>query len=657
VPGGGVTGIVTRAPREKEPPVPEITVTLPDGSAKSLPEGSTVHDLAGSIGSRLAAAALAGKVDGALVDTSTVLSGGETVEIVTDRSPEALHILRHSSAHVMAEAVVQLFPLAKVAIGPAIEDGFYSDFDVPTPFTPEDLESIEQRMADIIAEEQPFQRGVLDKVEALDAFKEEPYKEELVRDLPEGEEISIYTQGAFTDLCRGPHVPDTGFIKAFKLMKIAGAYWRGDSDRPMLQRIYGTAWFSDKDLQAYLTRLEEAERRDHRKLGKELDLFSFHEEAGAGLPLYHPKGARVLRLLQQWLRDILYSRGYVEVITPHIYKADVWKISGHYENYRENMYFFEIDEGDGRVNEYGIKPMNCPGHLMIYNDGVRSYRDLPIRMSEFGTVYRHELSGVVHGLMRARSFTQDDAHIFCTPDQVHDEVMAMLDLVDYVMGVFGFEYSAEVSTRPEKSIGGEEFWGVATDALIKAVEERGLDYEINEGDGAFYGPKIDIKLKDAIGRTWQCSTIQVDFNFPSRFGLTYRTAENTEAQPYMLHRTILGSMERFLGILIEHYAGAFPAWLAPVQAVVIPISDRHLEHAQVVAKRLAAESVRTEVYAENEPMRVKIAKAQQQKVPYMLVVGDKEIESDTVGVRERTQGDIGAMTLVDFAATVRAVKP
>jgi threonyl-tRNA synthetase len=637
--------------------VPEITVTLPDGSARSLPEGATVHDLAASIGARLAAAALAGKVDGRLVDTTALLSGGETVEIVTDRSAEALHILRHSAAHVMAEAVVQLFPLAKVAIGPAIEDGFYYDFDVPKPFTPEDLEAIEQRMRDIVAEAQPFRREVLDKVEALDAFKDQPYKEELVRDLPAGDEISVYTQGAFTDLCRGPHVPDTSFIGAFKLMKVAGAYWRGDSDRPMLQRIYGTAWFSDKDLAAYLTRLEEAERRDHRKLGKELDLFSFHEEAGAGLPLYHPKGARVLRLLQEWLRGVLYSRGYVEVITPHIYKADVWKISGHYENYRDNMYFFEIDEGDGRVNEYGIKPMNCPGHLMIFGDDVRSYRDLPMRMSEFGTVYRHELSGVVHGLMRARSFTQDDAHIFCTPDQVHAEVIGMLDLVDYVMGVFGFEYSAEVSTRPEKSIGGDEFWSIATDGLVKALEERGVPYEINEGDGAFYGPKIDIKLKDAIGRTWQTSTIQVDYNMPQRFGLTYRTADNTEAQPYMLHRTILGSMERFFGILIEHYAGAFPAWLAPVQVVIVPIADRHNEYAYDVRRRLTEAGLRIEVYDDNEPMRIKIAKAQGQKVPYMLVVGDKEAEQGLVAVRERTEGDIGQMGLDAFADVVKGQLP
>jgi threonyl-tRNA synthetase len=637
--------------------VPEITVTLPDGSTKSVPEGSTVLDVAASIGARLAAAAVAGRVDDALVDVAHVVPDGSSVAIVTENSPEGLHILRHSTAHVMAEAVKDLFPTAEFGIGPAIEDGFYYDFQVDRPFTPDDLAAIETRMREIVAEAVSFKRGELDRLEAWDRFEGQDMKRELIDGLPEDETISIYTQGNFTDLCRGPHVPDTSRIRAFKLTKIAGAYWRGDSTRPMLQRIYGTAWYSEKELEEYLTRIEEAEKRDHRKIGKELDLFSFHEEAGAGLPLYHPKGARVLRLLQQWLRGVLYERGYVEVITPHIFKSDVWKISGHYENYRENMYFFEVDEGDGKTSEYGIKPMNCPGHLMIYADSMKSYRDLPIRMSEFGTVYRHEMSGVVHGLMRARSFTQDDAHIFCTPEQVHAEVLGMLDLVAYVNGVFGFEYSAEVSTRPEKSIGGDEYWKMATDALFAALDAKGVPYEINEGDGAFYGPKIDIKLKDAIGRTWQTSTIQVDYNMPQRFGLTYRTPENGEAQPIMLHRTILGSMERFFGILIEHYAGAFPTWLAPVQVVVIPISDRHLDYAHDVRAKLEKRGVRVEVYSDNEPMRIKIAKAQQQKTPYMLVVGDKEAESGQVGVRERTQGDLGARTIDELVAMVKEGDP
>jgi threonyl-tRNA synthetase len=639
--------------------MPDITVSLPDGSAKSVPEGSSVRDVAEAISPRLAAAAIVGKIDGALVDVDRVVGQGANVEIVTDRSPEALQVLRHSAAHVMAEAVKDLFPTAKFGIGPSIEDGFYYDFDVDKPFSPDDVAAIEERMREIVAEAKTFKRGELDRLEASDAFDGQPLKQELIAELPEGETISIYTQGDFTDLCRGPHVPDTSFIKAFKLMKVAGAYWRGDSNRPMLQRIYGTAWFSAKDLDAYVTRLEEAEKRDHRKLGKELDLFSFHEEAGVGLPIYHPKGARILRLLQDWLRAELYRRGYVEAITPHIYKADVWKISGHYDFYKENMYFFEIDEGDGRVNEYAVKPMNCPGHVMIFGNDVRSYRDLPMRIFEFGTVYRHEMSGVVHGLMRARGFTQDDAHIFCAPEQVHDEVVLMLDLVDYVFSeVFGFEYSAEISTRPiGKSIGADEMWELATKSLMDACASRGLAYDVNEGDGAFYGPKIDIKLKDAIGRTWQCSTIQVDFNFPERFGLTYRTAENTEAQPFMLHRTILGSMERFLGILIEHYAGAFPAWLAPVQAVIVPISDRHLEYAETVRRELEADGVRVEVYKENEPMRIKIAKAQQQKVPYMLVVGDKEAKGHRVAVRERTQGDIGQRRLAELVAMVRESGP
>jgi threonyl-tRNA synthetase len=637
--------------------MPDITITLPDGSAKAVPEGSTVRNVAESIGSRLAAAAIAGKVGGSLVDVDAVVSEGDAVEIVTDRSPEALHVLRHSTAHVMAEAVKDLFPTASFGIGPSIEDGFYYDFDVDRPFTPEDLVAIEERMRQIVAEELTFKRGELDRLEATDAFEGQPYKQELISELPEGETISTYTQGSFTDLCRGPHLPSTGRIGAFKLTKVAGAYWRGDSTRPMLQRIYGTAWFTAGDLAAYLERIEEAERRDHRKLGKELDLFSFHEVAGAGLPLYHPKGARVLRLMQEWLRGVLYSRGYVEAITPHIYKSDVWKISGHYDFYHENMYFFEIDEGDGRVNEYAVKPMNCPGHVMIFGNDVRSYRDLPMRISEFGTVYRHEMSGVVHGLMRARGFTQDDAHIFCTAEQVHDEVVGMLDLVDYVMGVFGFEYTAEVSTRPDKSIGEDADWDLATKALIQTIEERGIPFEINEGDGAFYGPKIDIKLRDAIGRTWQCSTIQVDFNFPARFGLTYRTAENTEAVPFMLHRTILGSMERFFGILIEHYAGAFPTWLAPVQAVIIPIADRHLDHVASLRSRLEDAGVRVEVYADQEPMRVKIAKAQQQKVPYMLIIGDKEVEADTVSVRERTAGDTGQMGVSEFAELVAGQRP
>lgn len=635
--------------------MPEITIKLPDGSGKAVAEGATVLDVALAIGPRLAQAALAGRVNGTLVDVNAVVSHGDEIAIITDRSPEALDILRHSSAHVMAEAVKALFPQARFGIGPAIEDGFYYDFDVERAFTPEDLAAIEERMRQIVTEELPFKRAEITKLEAWDQFEGEPFKQELIEELPEGEVISVYNQGQFTDLCRGPHVPHTGKIGAFKLTKVAGAYWRGDSDRPMLQRIYGTAWFTQKDLDAYLERIDQAEKRDHRKLGKELDLFHFDDLAGSGLVLYHPKGARALQLLIDWLRADLYDRGYFEVRTPHIYKADVWKTSGHWDYYRENMYTFEIDEGEGKEpTQYAVKPMNCPGALLVYGSDVRSYRDLPMRLFEFGTVYRHEKSGVVHGLMRARGFTQDDAHIFCTAEQIVPEVKAMLDIVRFIMETFGFEFSAEVSTRPEKSVGAEEDWDTATKALMTALDEWGLAYEINEGDGAFYGPKIDIKVRDAIGRVWQLSTIQVDFNNPERFDITYRTAENTEARPFMLHRAIFGSMERFFGILIEHTAGAFPVWMAPVQAVVVPIADRHLEYAEKVAAELKAAGVRVEIYSDSEPMKIKIAKAQQQKVPYMLVVGDKEAESGAVAVRDRTEGDLGAQTVAEFIARVKA---
>jgi threonyl-tRNA synthetase len=633
--------------------MPETTIILPNGDELGVPEGSTVGDVAAAIGSRLARDAVAGRVEGDLVGLDTVVHDGERIAIITKQSEEALEILRHSASHVMAEAVKQLYPEAKLGIGPAIEDGFYYDFGVPEPFNEEDLEAIEERMRQIVAEELPFQRTEVDRLEARDLFGGEPYKLELIADLPEDETLSIYTQGDFTDLCRGPHVPHTGWLEAFELMKVAGAYWRGDSGNPMLQRIYGTAWFSQKDLDAYLERLEEAEKRDHRKLGRELDLFHFDEMAGPGLVLYHPKGARIMTLLTDWLREGLYERGYEELRTPHIYKADVWKTSGHWGYYMDNMYPFEV-EGE---QEYAVKPMNGPGALLVYADHVRSYRELPLRWFEFGTVYRHERSGVVHGLMRARGFTQDDAHVFCTADQVVPEVKAMLDLVKYIMDTFGFPYSAEVSTRPEKSIGTEEQWEHAERSLMQALDEWGLAYEVNEGDGAFYGPKIDIKVRDAIGRVWQLSTIQIDFNLPERFGVVYRTADNTEERPIMIHRAIFGSLERFFGILIEHTSGNLPVWLSPVQAAVVPIADRHAEYAESVRAQLAEQGVRVEVYGEQEPMRVKIAKAQQQKIPYMLVVGDKEIESGCVAVRDRSQGDMGAMGVDDLAELVLAQQP
>ena len=633
-----------------------MNIVLPDGSQKELADGATVADVAASIGAGLAKAALGGKIDGAFADLDTPVKDGASVEIITAKSPEALGIMRHSTAHVMAEAVQLLFPGAQIAFGPQTEDGFFYDFELSRSITPEDFEAIEAKMAEIIKRDEPFVREVVSRDEAEAIFADQRFKLEHIRELPADEEIIIRRHGDFVDLCSGPHMPSAGKIGAFRLMKVAGAYWKGDSDREMLQRIYGTAFFKQKELDEHLHNLEEAEKRDHRKLGRELGIYMMDPMAGVGLPLYLPKGARVIRTMQEWLRRDLYERGYEEVITPHIYNADVWKTSGHYGFYKENMYFFEINEGDDenpRMSEYGVKPMNCPGHVMLYKNELHSYRDLPLRYFEFGTVYRHEMSGVVHGLLRARGFTQDDAHVFCTRDQVVDEVVAILDLVDHIMTTFGFEYSAEISTRPEKSIGTDDMWEHATNSLKEACARHGLDYEINEGDGAFYGPKIDIKVKDAIGRTWQCSTVQVDFNMPERFELTYRTEDNTEERPWMLHRAIFGSIERFLGILIEHYAGALPLWLAPVQVAVLPLADRHNDAAAALAACLKAAGGRVEVYGQNEPMRVKIAKAQSQKIPYMVVLGDKEVENGTVSVRDRHEGDLGAWPAEQLVEKIR----
>ena len=633
-----------------------MNIVLPDGSQKELADGATVADVAASIGAGLAKAALGGKIDGAFADLDTPVKDGASVEIITAKSPEALGIMRHSTAHVMAEAVQLLFPGAQIAFGPQTEDGFFYDFELSRSITPEDFEAIEAKMAEIIKRDEPFVREVVSRDEAEAIFADQRFKLEHIRELPADEEIIIRRHGDFVDLCSGPHMPSAGKIGAFRLMKVAGAYWKGDSDREMLQRIYGTAFFKQKELDEHLHNLEEAEKRDHRKLGRELGIYMMDPMAGVGLPLYLPKGARVIRTMQEWLRRDLYERGYEEVITPHIYNADVWKTSGHYGFYKENMYFFEINEGDDenpRMSEYGVKPMNCPGHVMLYKNELHSYRDLPLRYFEFGTVYRHEMSGVVHGLLRARGFTQDDAHVFCTRDQVVDEVVAILDLVDHIMTTFGFEYSAEISTRPEKSIGTDDMWEHATNSLKEACARHGLAYEINEGDGAFYGPKIDIKVKDAIGRTWQCSTVQVDFNMPERFELTYRTEDNTEERPWMLHRAIFGSIERFLGILIEHYAGALPLWLAPVQVAVLPLADRHNDAAAALAARLKAAGGRVEVYGQNEPMRVKIAKAQSQKIPYMVVLGDKEVENGTVSVRDRHEGDLGAWPAEQLVEKIR----
>ena len=635
-----------------------MEIVLPDGSKKALEEGATVADTAAAIGVGLARAALAGIVNGTPVDLTAPVADGDTVAIVTAKSPEALDLLRHSTAHLMAAALTDLYPGVKFGVGPAIENGFYYDVRLPegVSLSPEDFPAIEARMAEIAKAAPAIEREEVTREEARALFADQPLKLELIDELPEDETISVYRLGAFTDLCRGPHMPGADKLGAYKLTKVAGAYWKGDSDREMLTRIYGTAFFSKKELEEYLHNLAEAEKRDHRKLGRELGIYMMEPMAGVGLPLYLPKGARVIRTLQEWLRRDLYERGYEEVITPHIYNADVWKTSGHYGFYHENMYFFQINEGteeEPRYSEYGVKPMNCPGHVLLYKNELHSYRDLPLRYFEFGTVYRHEMSGVVHGLLRARGFTQDDAHVFCTKDQVVSEVVAILELVDYIMDTFGFTYEAEISTRPDKSIGTDDMWEHATTSLMEACKQRGLAYEINEGDGAFYGPKIDIKVKDAIGRTWQCSTVQIDFNMPMRFGLTYRTEENTEETPWMLHRAIFGSIERFLGILIEHYAGALPLWLAPVQVAVIPIADRHKEAAAEFVGELKAVGGRVDFMDANEPMKVKIAKAQSQKIPYMVVLGDKEVEERVVSVRDRAEGDLGQWDRQKFIDLIR----
>ena len=635
-----------------------MEIVLPDGSKKTLEEGATVADTAAAIGAGLARAALAGIVNGTPVDLTAPVADGDTVAIVTAKSPEALDLLRHSTAHLMAAALTDLYPGVKFGVGPAIENGFYYDVRLPegVSLSPEDFPAIEARMAEIAKATPAIEREEVTREAARALFADQPLKLELIDELPEDETISVYRLGAFTDLCRGPHMPGADKLGACKLTKVAGAYWKGDSDREMLTRIYGTAFFSKKELEEHLHNLAEAEKRDHRKLGRELGIYMMEPMAGVGLPLYLPKGARVIRTLQEWLRRDLYERGYEEVITPHIYNADVWKTSGHYGFYHENMYFFQINEGteeEPRYSEYGVKPMNCPGHVLLYKNELHSYRDLPLRYFEFGTVYRHEMSGVVHGLLRARGFTQDDAHVFCTKDQVVGEVVAILELVDYIMDTFGFTYEAEISTRPDKSIGTDDMWEHATNSLMEACKQRGLAYEINEGDGAFYGPKIDIKVKDAIGRTWQCSTVQIDFNMPMRFGLTYRTEDNTEETPWMLHRAIFGSIERFLGILIEHYAGALPLWLAPVQVAVIPIADRHKEAAAEFVGELKAVGGRVDFMDANEPMKVKIAKAQSQKIPYMVVLGDKEVEERVVSVRDRAEGDLGQWDRAKFLDVIR----
>jgi threonyl-tRNA synthetase len=621
---------------------------LPDGKELDLENGATGADAARSIGEGLARAALAIKVDGELRDLSRELPDGAKIDIVTDRSDGALDLLRHDAAHVLAEAVLELYPGTQVTIGPPIEDGFYYDFDFPedVKISDADFERIEQKMREHIKADEEFERSEVSAEDAIERFKSEgqDYKVELIEDLGEPT-VSLYRNGSFTDLCRGPHGPSTKRIKAFKLMSTAGAYWRGDSNRQVLTRIYGTAFFSKDDLDAYLERLEQARARDHRKLGKELGLFMFSELA-PGLPFWQPAGTHVWNELTGLWRKENVARGYTEVRTPIIYDVDLWKQSGHWDKFRDHMYFTDVE---GR--QMGLKPMNCPAHIQIYKEERRSYRDLPIRYAEQGLVHRHEPSGTLHGLLRVRSITQDDGHIFCTPEQIEDEVLKCLDFGFYLYDLFGFEPRVELSTRPDNRLGSDEIWDHAEGALANAMRRRGLEFEIGEGEGTFYGPKIDLHMTDSIGRSWQLGTVQLDYLMPERFQLTYTGADNEEHQPVMIHRALLGSFERFIGILIEHYAGEFPLWLAPVQALVLPIADRHEEYAREVAAQL--DGLRVEVDARTESVGKKIREGELRKVPYMLVVGDNEAEARQVSVRRHREGDLGAMSIDEFASRAR----
>ncbi len=597
--------------------------------------------------------AVAFKKDGSVYDLSSLeaLDEDETIEAVLVDTPEGLEIYRHSTSHIMAHAVKELFPDAKVAIGPAIEDGFYYDFDVDNPFTPEDLERIEQKMEEIIKKNSPFVRKSMPRKEAIEFFRQrgEIYKVELLEEL-EDEEVSVYEEGGFVDLCRGPHIPSTGFVKAFKLLNTAGAYWRGDERNKMLQRIYGTAFPDKKRLKEYLQFLEEVKKRDHRRLGKELDLFSINEEIGPGLILWHPDGALIRKTIEDFWREEHLKADYQLLYTPHIAKLHLWEKSGHWNFYRENMYSPMEIEG---VN-YEIKPMNCPFHIAIYKSSLRSYRDFPIRYAELGTVYRYERSGVLHGLLRVRGFTQDDAHIFCREDQIEDEILRVLDFTLFILQTFGFkEYQVYLSTRPEKYVGTLENWERSTNALKLALEHKGLDYEIDPGEGVFYGPKIDIKVKDSLGRQWQCSTIQVDFNNPERFDVTYRGPDGKEHRPIMIHRALMGSLERFFGILIEHYAGAFPLWLSPTQVGIITVSERHVEYAQGVLSKMKAAGIRAKGYFDNEKVNYKIRQASLRKVPYLVIIGDKEIESGLLPVRKRGRVQSGPYKLDDLISRLK----
>ncbi len=626
----------------------KVRLTFPDGSVREYPKGTTPQQILEEMSPQFRKKVLAAKLNDSILELNRPIEEDGEFRFLTWEDKEGKYVFWHSSAHLMAQAIKRIFPQAKLGIGPPIEDGFYYDIELDRPITPEDFEKIEKEMARIVEEDYPIIRKVLPREKALEFFKQihEDLKIELINDLPEDEVITAYSQGEFTDLCRGPHLVSTGKIgKNFKLLSVAGAYWRGDEKNKMLQRVYATSYPKKKMLEEHLHRIEEAKKRDHRKLGKQLDLFSIQESIGNGLILWHPKGARVRRIMEEFWINEHYKHGYELVYTPHVAKLQLWETSGHTGFYRENMFPPMVMDDV----EYQLKPMNCPFHITIYKSHLRSYRDLPMRFAEFGTVYRYERSGVLHGLMRVRGFTQDDAHIFCTPDQLTDEIVKVLDLVIYILQTFGFnEYDVYLSTRPEKYVGTLENWDAATNALQNALEVKGLEYEIDPGEGVFYGPKIDIKIRDVLGRSWQCSTVQVDFNLPERFDMEYIGEDGKPHRPIMVHRALFGSLERFFGILIEHYAGAFPLWLAPVQVTLLPIADRHHNYAHRIYQELRNANVRVELDTRNEKVGFKIREAEVNKIPYMVIIGDKEVENQTLSVRHKGEGDLGSMTLDEF---------
>jgi threonyl-tRNA synthetase len=620
-------------------------ITLPDGSCREFDRAVSVRDVAESIGAGLAKAAIAGRVNGDLVDLSRVIDQDAHVAIVTAKDPEGVEVIRHSTAHLLAQAVKLLYPEAQVTIGPVVENGFYYDFSYQRPFTPEDLAAIEKKMEELVAAALPVQRQVLPRDVAAEYFQSigEAYKAEIIRDIPVGQDISLYSQGDFTDLCRGPHVPDTAKLKAFKLTKIAGAYWRGDAKNEMLQRIYGTAWAEKKDLKDYLQRLEEAERRDHRKIGKALDLYHMQEEA-PGMVFWHPKGWTLWQIVEQYMRGIFRTHGYEEIRTPLVVSRTLWEKSGHWDKFQADMFTTMSEQRD-----YAIKPMNCPCHVQVYNQGLRSYRELPLRLAEFGACHRNELSGVLHGLMRVRGFTQDDAHIFCTEDQIQAEVSVFIDLLHKVYADFGFEkVLVKLSTRPANRVGSDAVWDKAEAALEEALNSKGLEWQLQPGEGAFYGPKIEFSLSDCLDRVWQCGTIQVDFSMPERLGAVYVGEDGSKHTPVMLHRAILGSMERFIGILVEHYAGYFPLWLAPVQVAVLNITDSQAEYAREVVQSLEQQGLRAVADLRNEKIGFKIREHSMQRVPYLIILGEKELESRTVSLRTQKGEDLGLFSLPDL---------